>query len=359
MFRQFKQPGVYVEEISVGPKSIEGVSTSVVAFIGETQKGPATVTLITSWVQFQTVFGSYFDADKFLPYTVEGFFLNGGKRCYIRKVCNNDYAAALSELEKIGEIALVYAPNAQATTGLTDLLFDHCERLRSRFVIIDCVKGQAPSNVFKPKRACSFSALYYPWIQVQEAGTGKVCMVPPGGHVAGVYARTDIERGVHKAPANQQVKGVVGLEFAVNDGQQDNLNPQGINCIRNFSGRGILVWGSRTLSNDPEYKYVNVQRLMIYLEQSISRGTQWATFEPNNEKTWAKLKQTTENFLYNSWQAGMLMGAKPLEAYFVKCDRTTMTQNDIDNGRIILQIGVAPVKPAEFMIFSVSQQSSA
>jgi phage tail sheath protein FI len=359
MFRQFKQPGVYVEEVSVGPKPIEGVSTSTVGFLGETLKGPTTPTLITSWVQFQTVFGSYFGQDKFLPYTVEGFFLNRGQRCYIRKVCNNDYANALLELEKIGEISLVYAPNAQATSGLTDLLFDHCERLRNRLAIIDSVKGQAPSNVSKPKSACSFAALYYPWIQVQEAGTGKVCLVPPGGHVAGVYARTDIERGVHKAPANQQVKGVVGLEYAVSDNQQDNFNPNGINCIRSFSGRGIMVWGARTLSNDTEHKYVNVQRLLIYLEQSITKGTQWATFETNNEKTWAKLKQTTENFLYNSWQAGMLMGVKPLEAYFVKCDRTTMTQNDLDNGRLILQIGVAPVKPAEFMIFRVSQQSNA
>lgn len=358
MFRQFKQPGVYVEEISIAPKSIEGISTSTVGFLGETQKGPAAPTLVTSWQQFQTVYGGYFGEDKLLPHAVEGFFLNGGQRCYVRKVCSNDYAGALAELEKIDEIALLYTPNPQATVGLTDLLFDHCERLRNRFVIIDSVKGQAPSNVSKPKHACSFAAMYYPWVQIQEASTGKLCMVPPGGHIAGIYARTDVERGVHKAPANQQVKGVVGLEFSVNDSQQGSLNLEGINCIRTLPGRGIMVWGARTLSSDPEHKYVNVQRLLIYLQQSIQKGTQWTTFEPNNEKTWAKLKQAAENFLYNSWQTGMLMGAKLQEAYFARCDRTTMTQNDVDNGRVILQIGVAPIKPAEFMVFLVSQQSN-
>ncbi|XHH09599.1 MAG: phage tail sheath family protein [Candidatus Bathyarchaeia archaeon] len=348
-----------MQEITVAPKPIKGVNTSTVAFLGETQKCPVAPTLIISWMQFQTVYGGYFGEEKFLPYAVEGFFLNGGQRCYIRRVCNNDYMVALMELEKVDEIALIYAPNAQATDGLIDLLFGHCERLQNRFVIIDSVKGQATSNVSKPERACSYAALYYPWINVQEAGTGKLRLVSPGGYVAGVYATVDIERSVHKAPANQQIKGVVSLEFAVSDSQQYNLNFQGINCIRSFPARGIMVWGARTLSSDPERKYVNVQRLMIYLQQSIARGTQWAIFEPNNEKTWAKLKLASENLLYSSWQAGILMGAKPQEAYFVRCDSSTMTQNDIDNGRIILRVGVAPVKPAEFIIFNVNQQSSA
>lgn len=354
MIRSFKQPGVYLQEISVFTPPIQGISTNTAAFLGETQTGPTTPTLITNWQQYQTVFGSYFDQGKFLPYAVEGFFLNGGQRCYIQKILNNDYAVALAELEKVDEVSLVYAPNAQAMQGLTDLLMDHCERLRSRFAIIDSVKGQSPSSVSKPKRASSFAALYYPWIQVQ-AGTGKLCIVPSGGHVAGVYARTDVERGVHKAPANQPVKGAVGLEFTVNYVQQESLNPQGINCIRNFPSRGILVWGARTIASDQESKYVNVQRLMIYLEQSIKKGTAWAAFEPNNETTWAKLKLAVENFLSMSWQNGMLMGVKPQEAYFVKCDRTTMTQNDINNGTLIIEVGVAPIKPAEFLIFRIGQ----
>jgi phage tail sheath protein FI len=356
MIRQLKQPGVYLQEISVGTQPIQGASTSTAAFLGETQKGPATPTLITSWQQFTAVFGGYFGEDKFLPYAVEGFFLNGGQRCIIRKTCGNDYAVALAELEKIDEPALVYTPNVQAVPGLTDLILAHCEKLQNRFAIIDSIKGQTPSNVSKP-RACSFAALYYPWLVVQESGSSKLCTVPPGGHIAGIYARTDLERGVHKAPANQEVKGAVELEYAVSSQEQDRLNPLGVNCIRKFQGRGILVWGARTLTVDPEHRYVNVQRLLMYLEQSISKGTEWAVFEPNNEKTWAKVKASVDSFLSSSWRAGMLMGNKPQEAYFVKCDRSIMTQKDVDDGKLLIQVGVAPVKPAEFMIFVVNHKA--
>jgi hypothetical protein len=201
----------------------------------------------------------------------------------------------------------------------------------------------------------SFAAVYYPWIYVKQAGSGSLCLVPPGGHVAGIYARVDIEQGVYKAPANQIVQGAVDLEFAVNRRQQDSLNPQGINCIINFAGRGILVWGARTLSNSSETKYVTVRRLLIYLEQSITKGTAWATFEINNEVTWMKVKTTIENFLTQTWRTGALLGAKQQEAYFVKCDRTTMTQSDIDDGRLNVLIGVAVTKPAEFMIIRITQ----
>jgi phage tail sheath protein FI len=238
--------------------------------------------------------------------------------------------------------------------GLADALINHCERLRNRFVIFDSLKGQDASSVSKP-RASSFAALYYPWIQVKEAGTGRFCLVPSGGHVAGIYARTDIEKGVHKAPANELVKGAVGLEIEVNQRQQDILNPQGVNCIRAFFGKGTLVWGARTLSNDPEKKYVKMHRLLIYLEQSITKGTAWSAFELNNEATWTKVKSAIENFLTQTWKAGMILGTTLQEAYFVKCDRSTMTQNDIDNGRLIVLIGVAPVKPAEFIIFRIAQ----
>ena len=236
-------------------------------------------------------------------------------------------------MEAVEEVSIVYSPNAQAVSGLADALISHCERLRSRFAIFDSLKGQDASSVTKPAES-SFAALYYPWIYVKQTGTGQRCLVPPGGHVAGIYARVDIEQGVYKAPANQIVQGAVDLEFAVNKRQQDILNPQGINCIINFAGRGILVWGARTLSNSPETKYVTVRRLLIYLEQSITKGTAWATFELNNETTWIKVKTAIENFLTQTWKTGALLGAKPQEAFFVNCDRTTMTQNDIDNGRL-------------------------
>ncbi len=348
-----RRPGMYIEEICCRSQSIEGINTSTVAFLGEAQTGSTVPTLINSWQQFKTIFGSYFGIDKYLPYAVEGFFLNGGRRCYVCRVTGSDYVSALSKLETIQDISILYSPNAHAITGLTDALIMHCERLK-RFVILDSLKGQSPSNVAKPKTS-GFAALYYPWIYVTQAGTGPQVLVPAGGHVAGIYARSDIERGVHKAPANQEVKGAVGLEFNITSGQKDMLNPEGINCICNFAGRGILVWGARTLSSDPEWKYVNVRRLMTYLELSTRKGTQWVISEPNTEVTWARVKASVETFLMQAWRNGMLMGTKSQDAYFVSCDRTTMTQNDIDNKRLNILVGVAPIKPAEFMILHVSQ----
>ena len=352
-----QRPGIFVEEISTQPKPIEGVSTSTAAFLGETQMGATTPTLVTSWLQFQTLFGGYFDADQYLPYAVEGFFLNGGKRCYIFKVTNSDYASALSKLEAVEEVSIVYSPNAQAVAGLADALISHCERLRSRFAIFDSLKGQDLSSVTKTHES-SFAAMYYPWIYVKQTKTGQMCLVPPGGHVAGIYARTDIQKGVNTAPANQIVKGAVDLESTMISYQQDSLIQQGINCIRKLEGREIRVWGARTLSSDPEWKYVNVRRLMIYLEQSIKKGTAWVTFEPNNAATWAKVKSQTENFLTQTWEAGMLMSTSKQEAYFVHCDQTTINQNDLDNGRINILIGLAITKPAEFIILRITQTIS-
>jgi phage tail sheath protein FI len=345
--------GVFVENTRFQPPAIEGVSTSNAAFLGETQTGPTTPTLITSFAEYQRIFGGYFGVDKYLPYAVGGFFGNGGKRCFVSSVNDLDYARALAKLEVV-DASVIYVPNAQAFSGLADLLISHCERLRNRFVIFDSLKGQDSSSVTKP-RDSSFAALYYPWIYVKNDVTGELCLVPMGGHVAGIYARTDIEVGVHKAPANHVVHGALGTEITMISHQQDILNPQGINSIRNFPDKGLLLWGARTLSSDPTKKYVNVCRLLIYLEQSIKKGTAWATFELNNEATWAKMKSTIENFLTQAWTDRMLLGAKKQEAFFVNCDRTTMTQNDIDNGRINVLIGVAPVKAAEFIIFRVNQ----
>jgi uncharacterized protein len=352
-----KRPGVYIEEIRINPQPIEGVSTSTAAFIGETQIGPTTPTVVTSWSQFKSVFGGYFGSDKFLPYAVEGFFGNGGQKCYIAKVIDADYIAALSKLENIKDISILYSPNAQTISGFADALISQCEHLRDRFVVFDALKSQNVSCITKPHES-SYAALYYPWIYIKPENANQTVLVPPGGHIAGIYARNDTERGVHKAPANEVIKGAMNLEVTINDAQQANLNPQGINCIRYFEGKGILVWGARTLSTDQEYKYINVRRLLTYLEQSIKAGTEWTVFEPNNEVTWAKVKGQVENFLVQTWKNGMIMGTKQAEAYFVKCDRCTMTQNDLDNHRLILQVGVATVKPAEFLIFRVSQQLS-
>jgi len=209
------------------------------------------------------------------------------------------------------------------------------------------------------------AALYYPWVVVanplarpSDENVAKELLLPPSGFVCGIYARTDVERGVFKAPANEIVRGALRFETDVNFAEQEVLNPSGINCLRYFPGRGYRVWGARTASSDPEWKYVNVRRYFLYLEQSIDRGTQWAVFEPNGERLWANVRETIASFLYNEWRSGALLGGSTKEAFFVRCDRSTMTQNDLDNGRLVCLIGVAVLKPAEFVIFRIGQKTA-
>jgi phage tail sheath protein FI len=268
----------------------------------------------------------------------------------------------LESLKNNNEISIVAAP------GITDRevqnsLITHCEAMKNRFAILDpepiadLTGIQDQRNQFDSK----YAALYYPWIQVFDPLSQGPINAPPSGMICGIYARSDNERGVHKAPANEKINGALGLEKLdgttriITKGQQDILNPKGINCIRSFPGRGIRVWGARTISSDKLWKYVNVRRLFIYVEESIRENTQWVVFEPNNEKLWGRLKATITEFLTRVWMDGALMGTKPEEAFFVKCDRTTMSQSDIDNGRLICVIGIAPTKPAEFVIFRIAQ----
>ncbi|MCM1565325.1 MAG: phage tail sheath subtilisin-like domain-containing protein [Dehalobacter sp.] len=270
----------------------------------------------------------------------------------------------LRAFEDIDEISIIYAPDLHwlDKTGFQTAagnILTQCETLKDRFAIFDA--GQKESNISSITiqsvlgRQSKYGAIYYPWIKVYDPLTQQLKEIPPGGHIAGIYARSDNERGVHKAPANEYVKGAIDLKFLITKGEQEILNPKGINVIRNFPGRGILLWGARTAIIDPLWKYINVRRLFIYIEESIEEGTQWVVFEPNNEKLWARVTATITQFLTGVWRDGALMGTKPEEAFFVKCDRTTMTQDDIDNGRLICIIGIAPVKPAEFVIFKIAQ----
>jgi uncharacterized protein len=192
-------------------------------------------------------------------------------------------------------------------------------------------------------------------VRVLDPVTREEIHLPPSGFIAGIYARNDINRAVYKAPANEVINSALSFERLLNKSQQDILNPEGINCLRFFEGRGFLVWGARLISSDPEWKYVNLRRYFAYLERSLDRGTQWAVFEPNGEALWANVRRTIEDFLLNEWQSGALLGDKPEKAYFVRCDRSTMTQNDLDNGRLICLIGLAPLKPAEFVVFRIGQ----
>lgn len=274
---------------------------------------------------------------------------------------NINYSKGIPCLEKVEGISIVAIPG-QTTKAIQQDLIDHCEKMYYRFAILDsdpkAELSNSPSIIDQRDSLDSkkgYVALYYPWLKVSDPLTQDEISVPPSGAVAGIYARSDTMRGVHKAPANETVAGTVGPDHIVTRGEQQILNPKGINVIRSFPGKGTLVWGARTISSDPLWKYINVRRLFIYLEASIEKNTQWVVFEPNNEKLWARVKQTITQFLTEVWKDGALMGTTPQEAFFVKCDRTTMTQNDIDNGRLIVLIGVAPVKPAEFVIFKIAQ----
>jgi phage tail sheath protein FI len=282
----------------------------------------------------------------------------------------NKAATGLAALGEIDDIAIVATPDAVrfATEGerktAVDNLIGHCEQLRYRIGIVDPPKDQSISGVraFRSQFDTKYAALYYPWMEILDptattdpGAPPATLQLPPSGFAAGIYARSDIARGVHKAPANEVLLGLTRFMQNVTFDRQSVLNPEGINALRFFPGRSNRVWGARTMSSDPEWKYVNVRRLFIYLEHSIEKSTQWAVFEPNNESLWANVRQTISDFLLVTWRTGALMGTKPEEAFFVRCDRTTMTQNDLDNGRLICLIGVAPTYPAEFVIFRIGQ----
>jgi phage tail sheath protein FI len=271
----------------------------------------------------------------------------------------------LHSLRNIEDISIVACPGRTSPEVLNALIV-HCELMRYRFAVLDGSRPphdtladvQSQRQQFDTK----YAALYHPWLLVPDPFPANLARIadyplPPSGHVVGIYARTDIERGVHKAPANEVVRGITGLQRTLNKGEQDILNPfpVNINVIRDFrtNNRGIRVFGGRVITSDPDWKYVNVRRLLIFIEASIDRGLQWVVFEPNAEPLWARVRRSISNFLTVVWRDGGLEGTKVEEAYFVKCDRTTMTQTDIDNGRLIVLVGVAPVKPAEFVIIRI------
>jgi phage tail sheath protein FI len=266
---------------------------------------------------------------------------------------------AALELYPYRDVALVYAPNV--STDIAKAIVAHCENMRFRFAVIDSDKGQSSTTALNPRNTItdsSYAGFYYPWIITADPRTGARKLIPPGGHVLGVYARSDTERGVFKAPANEIVRGALGLEYEINDLIQDDLNPKGVNVVRSFPGRGIRVWGARTITSDALWKYVSVRRLFIFLERSIYEGTQWVVFEPNDDRLWGRVTDTIRLFLRGQWRLGALSGRTEQEAFFITCDRTTMSQDDILNGRLICEIGIAPVRPAEFVIFRIFQNTA-
>ncbi|HUA07339.1 MAG TPA: phage tail sheath subtilisin-like domain-containing protein [Solirubrobacteraceae bacterium] len=272
-------------------------------------------------------------------------------------------------LAAIDEITMIAMPDMMqfASNGggarvrdLQGKMIAHCEGAGERMAILDCPPDLSPQEVYEWRMNTAgydskMAALYYPWIEVMDPLTRRPITIPPSGHVAGVWARVDQQRGVHKAPANEVVMGANGLGFQVTHAEQGSLNKNGVNCIRAFPGRGIRIWGARTLSSDPEWRYINVRRLFNFVSESVITGTQWSVFEPNDPFLWTSLSISVSNFLRNVWRSGALFGATPGEAFYVKCDAETNPPEVVEAGRVICEIGIAPVKPAEFVIFRLSQ----
>ena len=283
----------------------------------------------------------------------------------------NGIGKGLLALEELEDISMVAAPgsthnftqeggNSGYAKSILREVISHCEHMRYRVAVLDSIEGSTVNKVLKLRRSIdsAWAALYFPWVQVLDPLTRQAIFNPPSGHICGIYARTDTQRGVHKSPANEVIRLATGFEKKITKGKLELLNPEGINCLRKISGRGYRVWGARTISSDPEWRYINVRRYFAYLERSIDVGTQWVVFESNGEPLWSSVRGSVENFLFNEWKSGALLGAKPDEAFFVRCDRTTMAQGDLDAGRMIFQIGVAPLKPAEFVIFRIGQKTA-
>lgn len=399
----YKTPGVFVQELP-GPKNIAPVGTSGTAFVGQAPDASAHLgeaVAINNWSQFRTEFAPADDArSTWLSHAVSGYFQNGGSRCFIVNIPDTEAIAGndrprtgLKLLEEIDEVAIVAAPGRTDAVS-HEALLAHCELNGDRVCICDPpnvnntellktveLAPVPPPAGSRPSRATDtsssdekpspsvpggarprisvggYGACYFPWIYVNDAldtkGTSPLVAVPPSGHMAGVWARTDALRGVHKAPANTTL-GALGLAYRVTDAEQGELNSRGINCIRFFSNQGILVWGARTLADESsEWRYLNVRRLTIMIKESIKRGNSWAVFEPNDRTLWKTLRSEVSFFLRNVYADGALMGATPEEAFFVKCDEETNPPESIDLGQVVTVIGIAPVKPAEFIIFKI------
>lgn len=309
---------------------------------------------------------------------VDGAYPLSGGAVDEKAISLADYQGSVTErrglggLEPLDDVTMICAPdlmmayeegeiNMKTVQAVQQSIIDYCELVRYCFAILDSPPNMMPQEMkewrFEVNYDSTRAALYYPWIEVADmtGGNGHTRLVPPSGYMAGVYARTDATRGVHKAPGNELVRACIGLGVQVTKGEQDLLNPIGVNCIRSFPGRGIRVWGARTLSSDASWRYINVRRLFNMIEESIERGTQWVVFEPNDELLWGRVRRDVNAFLKTVWRTGALFGSTTDKAFYVKCDAETNPPEARDLGQLVVEIGIAPVKPAEFVIFRVSQ----
>ena len=318
--------------------------------------------LITNWEQFKNKFGDFQSGNQTLAHAVYGFFNNGGTRCWVIRLAaladGTDLKPALQQFAGIDEIAIVAVPGARDQTQQDDIM-THCENSKDRFAILDGNPEPEQLTVDDIKgevRNSNFAALYFPWLKVANPNGGDDILQPPSGHIAGVYARVDGERGVFKAPANEVLRGVKALERRLSREDQGELNKAGINIIRNFNGN-LKIWGARTLGGDDngEFKYISTQRFFNFLRESIDEGTQFAVFEPNSPSLWQRIIRSVSDFLLNQWRDGALFGDTPQQAFFVRCNEETNPPEVRELGQVVTEIGVAIVKPAEFVIFRIEQ----
>lgn len=403
---QYLTPGVYVEEVESGSKPIEAGAMNIVGFLGVTEMGPVNEpTLVTNWSQFSRTFGGL-NTDGWLAHGVYLFFLNGGTKCYINNLAKPASAPAaaggkpddkpgakpekkpekkkgpqpiknpdnltsliigkdggpgkktgLFALDGITDISLICAPGV-TDPAAQDAILSHCEKHKFRFAILDSPE-EIPKGVdsIPIPRDSMMGAYYFPWIKMYDVEQETEVYAPPSGGIAGIYGRVDGKRGIHKAPANEIYSGAVGLKYALTDIEQEFLNPKGINCIREFVGRGIRVWGARTFSSNAEWRYINVRRLFCMVEQAIQDGTNWVVFEPNTRDLWKKIVRNITGFLLRIWKDGALFGDSPEESFYVRCDDELNPPESIDAGYVICEIGIAPAKPAEFVVFRISQKT--
>jgi phage tail sheath protein FI len=402
MATTYTSPGVYVEEVSAGTHPIVPIGVSTAGFVGEAPDPAALVGAawpINNWSEFVRHYVPEGAASTPLSHAVFGYFLNGGARCYVVNTGKGQPVTGggrdrqgLQVLEQVDEVAIVVCP------GYTDVasyeaILSHCELMKDRVAILDCqpnvpnidmltrvgtVAADAPRDAAAPAggrrganaapaepaqpagvrpRQSEYGTIYFPWITVRDPlGAQGLVDVAASGHMAGIWARSDATRGVHKAPANEPIRGALNLTYRLTPAEQGELNLAGVNCFRFFEREGIRVWGARTLAaSSSEWRYLNVRRLFIMVEKSISRSTNWIVFEPNDRTLWKSIRRDASAFLTYLWRTGALMGRTPAAAFFVKCDEETNPPEVIDLGQVVTIIGIAPVKPAEFVVFRISQ----
>jgi len=395
-------PDVYVEEVPGGARPIEAVGTSTAGFVGVAPLSGAHLNeafAVNNWAQFLKEFATGDNLQSTpLSHAVFGFFQNGGGRCYIVNVGRGNPIGGggrtgLEVLKQVDDVAIVAAPGYTDAASY-DALLTHCELMQDRVAIVDApldvtditqltevatappaiqakaeAKGEgsrkteaaAAGEAGGGKRArqsdSGYGAFYFPWITVRDPlAPDALVNVPPSGHMAGIWARSDAGRGVHKAPANEIVRGALNVTYRLTREEQALLNPAGVNCIRLFGREGIRVWGARTLAASAnEWRYLNVRRLFNMIRESIALGTRWIVFEPNDYTLWKAIRRDAGAFLTGIWRSGALMGRTPEQAFFVKCDEETNPPDVIDSGMVVTLIGIAPVKPAEFIVFRISQ----